>query len=278
MSNSDGSSRATVNQGHGILQKINLSMRIVLTAYGFTQFAIQVLWLGKVQMPLIMKSGKDSTAQRRKALYSAHRHVSIYLKTLSLLDLVKTKTSGAPESRPCIVVANHPSLLDFIVFLRDLPNAICLYKAQSLKNPVLSSFVQVAGYILGMDGTSGGSKRIVSQCQKRLDEGHHIAIFPEGTRSPGAKKVGKFRTTGFHAAVAGKVPVQPVAIHCTPLFLGKGQSWSSFCQHRNIMHIEYLDPIELGSLPESRRNAVGLAEAARDAITNALENSAEQVN
>ncbi len=254
-----------------IQQALGIFIRMVLTAYGFLQFAVQVLWLGKWQMPRLIRGGTDPVVQRRKALLTAHHHVSFYLRTLAFLRLVAFRTRGVPTAEPSIVVANHPSLLDFIVFLRDFPYAICLYKSQSLNNPVLSSFVQVAGYIRGMGGQTGDSKRIISACSERLREGHPIVIFPEGTRSPDAHSMRKFRFTAFHAAIKSQVPVQPVAIYCEPLFLGKGQRWLDFCKTRNRITLHYLPPIQLEDLPEAHQSAAGLAAAAHDAIQAVLE-------
>ncbi len=246
-------------------------VRIVLTAWGFVQFAVQVLWLGKWQMPRLMRRGTNEPEARSQALFAAHRHVVVYLKTLSLLRLVRFHVEGTPHREPCVVVANHPSLLDFIVFLKDLPNTVCLYKSQSLKNPVLSSFLQVGGYIAGMDGTAGASKRIIADCCERLAQGHHVAVFPEATRSESATAVRKFRTTAFHAVVKAQSALQPVAIYCRPLFLGKNQKWLAFCRATNHLTIRYLPAIHLHDLAEEKRNASGLAEAARDRICAAID-------
>jgi len=221
-------------------------------------------------MPRLLASGKRNASLRRSALLLAHSHVCIYLNTLNRLGLVCFRFVGQPVTEPAVVVANHPSLLDFIVLLRDFPNAVCLYKSQTTKNPVLSDFVDIAGYIEGMDGTRDASKRIIDACCQRLDEGHHVVFFPEGTRSPANDMVNRFRTTGFHAAIHSRVAVQPVVIYCQPLFLGKHQPWSSFCHHQNIMTIEYLQPVLAGDLPEAERNAKGLSGAVRERIQERL--------
>lgn len=249
---------------------LNFSVRYILTAYGFVQFAVQVLWLGKWRMPRLLKSGQDRVEQRHKALYSAHRHVVVYLHTLSRLNLVKFQFQGEPLQQPCVVMANHPSLLDFIIFLQDFPDAVCLYKSQSLDNPVLSSFVQSAGYIEGMDGTPKSSKRIVETCCERLREGHQVVIFPEGTRSKSALEMHKFRSTGFHAALKCNVPIQPVAIYCKPLLLGKNQPWWEFCRQVNRMTVQYLPPVVLHELPVEKQNSSGLGEMVRERISQAL--------
>ncbi|MEE9494212.1 MAG: lysophospholipid acyltransferase family protein [Gammaproteobacteria bacterium] len=254
----------------GITEILITPLRMLLTAYCFIQFAVQVLWLGHWQMPRIMKSGTDQKASRKKALHAAHIQVSAYLKTLSFLQLVKFTFEGQPHKSPCVIVSNHPGLLDIIVFLKDFPNAICLFKSESLDNRVLSSFLKVGGYIEGIDGTGSSNKRIIASSCERLNEGHHMIFFPEGTRSPSATSMRKFRTTAFHTAVKSGYPLQPIAIYCQPLFLGKNQKWSSFSRRTNHMTIRYLPAINIDNLAEDKRNAAGLLETARDSISTAL--------
>ena len=253
-----------------IRQILAIPLRVTLTAWCFIQFAVQVLWLGKWQMPRAMKKGRGGPDARRNALYIAHRHVVYYLATLDFLGLVAFRFEGTPYDQPCIIVGNHPSLLDFIVLLKDFPNAVCLYKSQSLDNPILSSFVQIGGYIEGLDGTASASKRIISSCCERLAEGHHVVFFPEGTRSESAASVRKFRATAFHGAIKCQAAVQPVVIFCQPLFLGKDQSWIEFSRQRNIMTIRYLPVVRVEDLPEGEQTATGLARAVRGRILSAL--------
>lgn len=247
-----------------------MAWRMVLTAYCFVQFAVQVLWLGKIVMPGILRQRGEEAEKRQRALLHAHRHVSAYLKTLSRLGLVEFDFRGKPAGEPAAVVANHPSLLDFIVLLQDFPNAVCLYKSQTRNNAVLADFVRVAGYIEGMDGSRAASKRIVDECCRRLGEGHQVVFFPEGTRSKSSTSVSRFRSTGFHAAIRSNVVVQPVAIYCAPLFLGKNQPWHAFSRARNRMVIEYLQPVRVGDLPEPERTAKGLSDHVRHLIRERL--------
>jgi len=100
------------------MKSVNLVLRIVLTAYGFIRFAVHVLWLSKWVIPRIMNSDdKTTTEKRQMALLKAHKHVNAYLKTLSKLGLIEFKFIGKPVEEPALIVANHPSLLDFIVLL-----------------------------------------------------------------------------------------------------------------------------------------------------------------
>jgi 1-acyl-sn-glycerol-3-phosphate acyltransferase len=253
------------------MKYFEIAWRMVLTAYCFAQFAVQVLWLGKIIIPGILKQSGEVADTRRQALFQAHRHVSFYIRTLSRLGLVEFDFRGEPTSKPAAIVANHPSLLDFIVLQIDFPNAICLYKGQTQSNPVLSDFVKVAGYIEGMDGSRTASKRVIDQCCHRLEEGHQVVFFPEGTRSKSNTSMRRFRLTGFHAAIHSDVAVQPVVIYCLPLFLGKNQPWHAFSKAKNKMVIEFLEPVRLSDLPQQQQMAKGLSDHVSSIIKNRLD-------
>jgi len=258
------------------MKSVNLVLRIVLTAYGFIRFAVHVLWLSKWVIPRIMNSDDKTTTEKRKiALLKAHKHVNAYLKTLSKLGLIEFKFIGKPVEEPALIVANHPSLLDFIVLLKDFPNSVCLFKKQTKKNPVLASFVKVAGYVEGMDGTRGGSDRIIADCCQCLDEGHHVVVFPEGTRSGSNLIVERFRSTVFYAARKANVMVQPVSIYCSPQFLGKQQHWTDFPRSKNVMVIEYLEPIDIKDPSYKELTPQSIAEEARQNILSNLTSLSE---
>jgi len=259
------------------MKSVNLMFRILLTAYGFIRFAAHVLWLSKWVMPRIMNSDDKTIIEKRQAaLWKAHKHVKSYLSILNRLGLISFKFIGKPVEEPALIVANHPSLIDFIVLLKDFPNSVCLFKKQTKKNPILADFVKVAGYVEGMDGTREASERIISDCCQRLDEGHHVVVFPEGTRSASNLSVGRFRTTLFYAALKANVTIQPVSIYCAPSFLGKKQSWTDFARQNNVMVIEYLEPIDIKDFSHEGVTPQAIAEGSRQKILNNLASLSER--
>lgn len=251
-------------------------VKMLLAAFCLLQFALQVLWLGKLQLPRILRSNAQSQAAVTRALQQVHRHVERFLDRVESFGLVRFIYQGAPAEQPCIVVANHPCLLDFIVILKDLPNAVCLYKSGTLDNPVLSSFVRVAGYIEGMDGTASANKRIIASCSEHLQQGRHVVFFPEGTRSKTATRMHKFRAAAFQSAVKSATAIQPVAIYCDPLILGKGQSWTVVARQDNVMTIRYLPAVTLDELPADRQTAAALGELVAERIDAALREMNDQ--
>ncbi len=51
------------------------------------------------------------------------------------------------EDRNCIIVANHPSLIDYVLIASQLPQCDCLVKAAIWENPFMKRIVKAAGYI-----------------------------------------------------------------------------------------------------------------------------------
>lgn len=244
--------------------------RFILTAYCFLHFVILVLWLSKWIIPRSRKISDDPEVQKKITLDVAQRGIRFYLNTLSFCRLIQFKFIGVPLSSPGLIAGNHPSLLDFIVLMLDFPQAVCIYKPQVKNNLILSNFVQSVGYIEGMHGSPSDSKRIIRDCCESIRTGHQIVFFPEGTRSKSALKPQRFRTTVFHSVVQTNTPVQPVAIYCNPLFLGKNQPWLEFSTAKNHMIISYLPPIYLKDLPIKEQTAIGLASKVRDTIEEEL--------
>lgn len=245
-------------------------IRIILTAYCFVLFAGIVLKMSKWVIPRSKKISSDSQEQIEYTLNIGQQHIQFYLNTLSFCRLVQFEFIGTPLTSPGLIAGNHPSLLDFIVLIIDFPQAACIYKPEAKKNLILSDYVQSVAYIEGMNGSKEDSKRILLECCDKLRAGHQVAFFPEGTRSKSAIKIQKFRTTLFHSAIQANVPVQPIALYCNPLFLGKNQSWLDFSSGRNKMTISYLPPIHLNELPAEEQTARGFASAVRNAVQKEL--------
>jgi 1-acyl-sn-glycerol-3-phosphate acyltransferase len=122
-----------------------------------------------------------------------------------------------------------------------------------------------------MDGSRSASKRVIDECYQRLEEGHQVVFFPEGTRSKSNTSMRRYRLTGFHAAIRSDVSVQPVAIYCKPLFLGKNQPWHTFSKAKNRMVVEFLKPVRLEDLPQQQQMAKGLSDHVSSIIKNRLD-------
>jgi 1-acyl-sn-glycerol-3-phosphate acyltransferase len=79
----------------------------------------------------------------------------------------------------CIVLANHPSMLDALVLLSELPQSICYYKEGMHPIVFSDSAAAMTGFIRNDAGIDG-----IRQAIRHLRAGGNLIVFPEGTRSP----------------------------------------------------------------------------------------------
>jgi 1-acyl-sn-glycerol-3-phosphate acyltransferase len=114
-----------------------------------------------------------------------------------------------------VVVANHPSLLDAVLLVSHLPNAVCVMKAQLMHNLLLGAGARMARYIV-----NDAPLTMIRSAIAELKDGARLIVFPEGTRTSEAPVGPCAATAGVIAARAG-VPVEVVVIDMSSLYLGK---------------------------------------------------------
>jgi len=105
-----------------------------------------------------------------------------------------------------IIVANHPSLLDFVYIMSLVPNSTCIVRGGLTHTPLRGVIKQA--YITNTTEFSD----VLKECKKLTDKGCNVIIFPEGTRSP---RIGK----NVYKKGAARI-----ALYCgcdvLPLFIG----------------------------------------------------------
>lgn len=124
------------------------------------------------------------------------------------------------DSGPLIVAANHPSLLDAVMIVSRLPNAVCVMKAALMDNILFGAGARLARYI-----RNDAPLEMILRSRDALAQGAHLVIFPEGTRTRDFPLDRCMPTTGLIANRA-RVPVQTVLIEFSTPYLGK--DWPLF--------------------------------------------------
>ena len=145
-----------------------------------------------------------------------------YLRVLELMGVCRLDLAALDALRagPGLVIApNHPSLLDAVMILSRLPNAVCIMKAELLSSVFFGSGSRLAGYI-----SNTPLRAMVQAAVDNLSQGKHLLLFPEGTRTTRFPVNAMQGTAGLIAKKAGAA-VQTVFIETDSGFLGKG--WSA---------------------------------------------------
>jgi 1-acyl-sn-glycerol-3-phosphate acyltransferase len=130
---------------------------------------------------------------------------------LDLRELDKLRDAG-----PLIIAPNHPGLLDAVLVISRLPNAVCVMKTSLLHNFLLGPAARLARYV-----PNDSLLRLVARAGDELRLGGQLLLFPEGTRTVGGP-IGPFTDAVGALSRRTGVPVQAVIIEADSQFLGKG--------------------------------------------------------
>lgn len=124
------------------------------------------------------------------------------------------------DEGPLILAANHPSLLDAVLVVSRLPNAVCVMKASLMDNILFGAAARLARYI-----RNNAPLEMILSAREELQGGAHLVIFPEGTRT---QRFPIDPCSPSTALIAGrtKIPVQTLLIEYSTPYLGK--AWPLF--------------------------------------------------
>ncbi|MEO1367918.1 MAG: lysophospholipid acyltransferase family protein [Acidobacteriota bacterium] len=115
-------------------------------------------------------------------------------------------------TRTYFIVSNHQSFLDIPLLFRALPvNLHFVVKSELQKVPFLAWYINAMGMVFVDRRDREAARSSVERTARAALSGKSILLFPEGTRSKDGE-VGQFKSGMMAAAIAGSVPVLPVAV------------------------------------------------------------------
>ena len=204
-------------------KRIKSIKRLHKYLFGYSVFGVGCLILGLTVFPFIFLTTPNLDIRHRRARTVIHHAFRIFLNFAEFLNILHIKTTNLEALDSLegkIIISNHPSLLDVVVTMSRVKNLQCIVKAKLWKNMFVGSIVRTAGYIRNdMDPVD-----LLESCQKQLDRGQNILLFPEGTRSTPGQPIKLHRSLG-NLALAANVDIQILCLKCRPVSLTKQQKW-----------------------------------------------------
>jgi 1-acyl-sn-glycerol-3-phosphate acyltransferase len=228
---------AAVGEKRALAHALERGLRQIATALAFGVAGASLLALAFVALPLSRVLPSTPQVRDARAQRLIHRTYGFLLSVMSFLGLTRIRYEGFERFRtpgPHLIVANHPSLIDFGILISQLPQADCIAAEAWASSFWLGRVARAAGYIVNSRGAS-----VVDECVARLRAGRTVLLFPEGTRSP-REGLWPFRRGAAHVALRSGFDLELVTIHCDPPALLKGQPWWDVPDRR----IEYLARVE----------------------------------
>ena len=142
-----------------------------------------------------------------------------------------------PKQNGCVVVANHPTLIDVCALIAILPPSSCIVKTALWRHPFIGGVVRWAGYIPNDDAVS-----MLTSCKNAFSLHRPLIIFPEGTRSS-KNDMGKFSRGAAQIALRTNTSIMPVLIQCNPSTLQKEHRWFDIPQTAFSFKLTFFEEI-----------------------------------
>jgi 1-acyl-sn-glycerol-3-phosphate acyltransferase len=183
---------------------------------GLLLFAVMCLAWSLVAFPIgLLLPGRAGIRLGRWVIMFGFR---TYLRILELSGIVECDLGALDRlghERSLIIAPNHPSLIDVVLIVSRLPNAVCIIKANLWDQLILGGSARLAGYIRNIS-----QAKLIVDATREVEDGSQLLVFPEGTRTRG-NPIQPFKGGFALIAKRARAPVQMVFIEINHPFLCK---------------------------------------------------------
>ncbi len=178
-------------------------------------FALGALYIGCVLFPVLSLKYKGKE-RREKFAQIIKNSWKFFISVMENSKEIKVHIDGnLSDIKGKVVVASHPSFIDIILLIGNMPLSLCLAKKSLLKNPVMRNIVKSLYIINDVD-----PEIFKQSAVEALKDGYNIIIFPTGTRTLPGEEV-KIHKGAAQIAIAAGVDIVPVKIETDYPFLIK---------------------------------------------------------
>ncbi len=232
-----------------LLVPIGQLLRVVITTLTFACFYIGGLLLSWIVLPLAGLAGGDQlsrVARAQRIVRGGFRLFHDGMRWGFLLRSNPRDTRLGLPAGPCVIVSNHPTLVDVTAVLAAAPTVACVVKGPLFRGLLLGNLLKHCWHIDGGSGSPADNARVLGQAAERLAAGLPVLVFPEGTRSP-ENALHPFKRGAFEMATRANVPVVLLLVRCQPPVLAKTAPWyraPRVIPYHVVEHLAVLQPSE----------------------------------
>ena len=133
-------------------------------------------------------------------------HIKFFFWTINL----NVEKQGKIPSSPCLIVSNHLSYLDILLFM-SMTRSVFVSKAEVAKWPIFGAFTTNAGTVYINRESKQGIRDAQVQIRNILDKEQTVVFFPEGT-STGGDAVLPFKPSLFDSIRNTDYPLHSASI------------------------------------------------------------------
>jgi 1-acyl-sn-glycerol-3-phosphate acyltransferase len=190
-------------------------------------------------VPLVLVTYPFDRNRRILHLYSCF-WAQLYFQIHPFWRMRVEGRSKLPWKGPAVLVANHQSLGDVLVFFGLYRPFKWVSKASVFRLPFLGWNMWLNGYVGLVRGNKESIAKMMAECKAWLDRGVPVLMFPEGTRSENGDIL-PFKDGAFRLAIEQGCPLIPIVAVGTGATLPKHGFTVTL---RSSCLVRVLDPID----------------------------------
>lgn len=212
-----------------------------MTGFLFLMFGLGGVCLSLIWFNVLWLCIKKDKKRRKIARHSISNCFRLFIFASKIFGVYDCQVHGIRillQDRGCLMLANHPTLLDYVILASLIPDLDCVVKADLLKNPFVKGAIKAADYLINDEDPHVFMQR----CKMRLERGDVILIFPEGTRTRRNLPV-KLQRGAANIALRCQSDMRLIKITCVPLVVPKEEHWYQAPLTKPIFKIEAQDMI-----------------------------------
>ncbi|MDD4519602.1 MAG: lysophospholipid acyltransferase family protein [Alphaproteobacteria bacterium] len=175
---------------------------------------------------------------------------------------IKIKVEGLenlPKEGGYILASKHQSALESFIFHKSVNKIIYVLKRELTWIPVVGWWFRGTNCIvINRAGAGKAMKQMFEETKKRMEQGYHLVIFPEGTRTPVGKRI------PFSPGIA--LLYEKLDTPVIPVALNTGYCWpkNKLIKYPGTVTVRFLPAMEKGM--ERRAFLKALEETVNDAV------------
>lgn len=183
---------------------------------------LSLFTIGRLLLAFVIFRIQGQSEANKRAFI--HRRFVAFVKQVQSIMGVRIQWEGQFPSEPAVLMGNHRSYVDAILFPVGFP-VVYVGRVESKSWPIIGWGASLLGTIW-VDRKSKDSRRATrSAVRNRLQEGMGIVIFPEGTTYKGPELL-EYRPGMFYTCAEEGFPIVPVALeYRDPNIAWVDQAW-----------------------------------------------------
>lgn len=275
-----------ITKCHSACLYVNRLWRIFVTGCCFAIFAIGGLLLSFILIPIMQLFVHSAIQRERKTQAMIQFFFHCFCQLMRCSSVLDYQMSGfealrhiqqnRESKRGGIIVANHPSLIDYVLIASQLKQCDCLVKASLWQNPFIGKIIRSAGFI-----PNHTADDLFNRCEEKFQQGHWILIFPEGTRTPThilnhdfsqtkENNALKLQRGAAQVALRSQVDIIVINIAINAPFLTKELKWYQVPKIKPFFHLAVKDRISYDFFVKNTNKSVPTARDINNYLSQVL--------